>query len=242
MDLQTLSLRPFAEGIGFGEGPRWHDEALWLADIVGRQVLRVTAEGRLQKVLDTPGEPSGLGWLPDGGLLVVQMDEHEVWLHAQGKFRRYSGTAPLHDTRADREALRARMRDIGSAMRDAGPLAEGPGHYALGRGFLALGDEARAREHLEAAWKQGYQEPRVAYALALVLGHLYQEHRLEAERLRDAAWREAKLQEARTRYRDPAVDFLRRSEGARVIQLPSGCIPMISECACWAICRIKVLR
>ncbi|MFP2925795.1 tetratricopeptide repeat protein, partial [Pyxidicoccus sp. 3LG] len=129
---------------------------------------------------------------------------------------RYSGTAPLHDTRADREALRARMRDIESAMRDAGPLAEGPGHYALGRGFLALGDEARARAHLEAAWKQGYQEPRVAYALALVLGHLYQERRLEAERLRDAGRREAKLREAQTRYRDPAVDFLRRSEGAEV--------------------------
>ena len=35
---------------------------------------------------------------------------------------------------------------------------------------------------------------------------------------------------------------LRRSDGARVIQLPSGCIPMISECACWAIWRTSVLR
>ncbi|MFP2906939.1 serine/threonine-protein kinase, partial [Pyxidicoccus sp. 3LFB2] len=119
---------------------------------------------------------------------------------------RYSGTAPLHDTSADREALRSRMRDLESAMRDAGPLAEGPGHYALGRGFLALGDEARAREHLETAWAQGYQEPRVAYALALVLGHLYQAQRLEAERLRDAARREARLREAEARYRDPALD------------------------------------
>src|SRR4051795_11507069 len=35
---------------------------------------------------------------------------------------------------------------------------------------------------------------------------------------------------------------LRRSDGARVIQLPSGCMPMISECACWAIWRTRVLR
>ncbi len=35
---------------------------------------------------------------------------------------------------------------------------------------------------------------------------------------------------------------LRRSDGARVIQLPSGCMPMISECACWAIWRISVSR
>ena len=33
---------------------------------------------------------------------------------------------------------------------------------------------------------------------------------------------------------------LRRKEGARVIQLPSGCMPMISECACWAIWRTIV--
>jgi len=35
---------------------------------------------------------------------------------------------------------------------------------------------------------------------------------------------------------------LRRSEGALVIQLPSGCIPMISEWACWEIWRIIVAR
>ncbi len=35
---------------------------------------------------------------------------------------------------------------------------------------------------------------------------------------------------------------LRRSEGARVTQFPSGCMPMISECACWAIWRTMVLR
>src|SRR5580693_5835062 len=35
---------------------------------------------------------------------------------------------------------------------------------------------------------------------------------------------------------------LRRSEGARVIQLPSGCMPMISECACCAICLTMFVR
>jgi sugar lactone lactonase YvrE len=139
MDAQTLGLRPFAEGIGFGEGPRWHDEALWLSDIVGRQILRVTTEGRLQKVLDTPGEPSGLGWLPDGGLLVVQMDEHEVWLHAQGKFRRYSGTAPmsrakLNDMVVDRNG-RAWVSNLGfdyehEAPRPTNLICVDPGGHA----------------------------------------------------------------------------------------------------------------
>lgn len=95
MDPTILSLASFAEGIGFGEAPRWHQGELWLSDIVARQVLRVAADGQVHKVLDTPGEPSGLGWLPDGTLLVVQMQEHEVWAHAHGKQRRYSGTAPM---------------------------------------------------------------------------------------------------------------------------------------------------
>ena len=35
---------------------------------------------------------------------------------------------------------------------------------------------------------------------------------------------------------------LRFRLGARVIQLDSGCMPMISECACWLIWRMSVLR
>jgi serine/threonine-protein kinase len=129
---------------------------------------------------------------------------------------RYSGTAPFHDTRADVEALRERMRELEALMVSAGPAGEGPGHYALGRGFLVLGEEARAREHLEAAWKAGYQEPRVAYALAVVLGNVYQRRRLEAERLQDARARSAALREVEARYREPVLEFLRRSEGAEV--------------------------
>ncbi|MCE9668400.1 protein kinase [Myxococcus stipitatus] len=127
---------------------------------------------------------------------------------------RISALAPLHDTRGDRESMRGRMRAIEDAMRGAGPTAEGPGHFALGRGFLALDDPDSARRHLEAAWEAGYQEPRVAHALALALGQLYQRARLEAERLQEAAARAARLAEVDRLYREPARDFLRRSAGA----------------------------
>ncbi|WP_328700747.1 protein kinase domain-containing protein [Corallococcus silvisoli] len=129
---------------------------------------------------------------------------------------RYSGQAPLHDTRRDREAMRARMRDIEASMREAGTVAAGPGHYALGRGFLALGDAEAARTHLEAAWATGFHEPRVAYALARVLGRRYQHERLEADRIPDATQRAAKQREAQVHSRDPALDFLKRSQGAEL--------------------------
>jgi hypothetical protein len=35
---------------------------------------------------------------------------------------------------------------------------------------------------------------------------------------------------------------LRLSDGARLIQLPSGSMPTISLCACWLIWRTRVLR
>jgi len=129
---------------------------------------------------------------------------------------RYSELSPRHDTRADRRALRGRMEELDAEVREAGAQALGPGHYALGRGHLALGDAAKAREHLDAAWASGFREPRVAYALALVLGRQYQEQLLEVERLRNAEQREARKQGVEHRYRDPALAYLQQSQGAEV--------------------------
>ena len=95
MDAERLTLTPWVSGLGFGEAPRWHDGALWLSDITEQRVLRVDTTGQVQTVVSTPGEPSGLGWLPDGGLLVVQMAEHEVWRYANGTLQRYCATAPI---------------------------------------------------------------------------------------------------------------------------------------------------
>lgn len=64
------------KGMCFGEGPRWHDDALWLSDMHARQVLRVSAEGEARVEVNLPDdEPSGLGWLPDGRLLIVSMTQ-----------------------------------------------------------------------------------------------------------------------------------------------------------------------
>lgn len=71
-------LEAFVKGLAFPEGPRWHDGALWLSDFYQRRVLRVTADGEIQAVVDVPGQPSGLGWLPDGRLLVVSMNDRRL--------------------------------------------------------------------------------------------------------------------------------------------------------------------
>lgn len=95
MDACTLELSDFVSGLGFAEAPRWYSGSLWVSDIANRSVLRIDTAGGVHPLTRTPGEPSGLGWLPDGSMLVVQMEEHEVWRLMNGKLLRYSGTHPM---------------------------------------------------------------------------------------------------------------------------------------------------
>jgi sugar lactone lactonase YvrE len=67
-----------ARGIYFGEGPRWHDGRLWFSDFFGHCVHALAPDGRDEVMLRIHGQPSGLGWLPDGRLLVVSMLDHRV--------------------------------------------------------------------------------------------------------------------------------------------------------------------
>jgi len=66
------------EGLDFGEGPRWHDGRLWLSDFYVHHVLSLgpTGDARVEVGLDD--QPSGLGWLPSGELLVVAMTSRQV--------------------------------------------------------------------------------------------------------------------------------------------------------------------
>lgn len=62
------------DGLSFSECPRWYDERLWFVDFYTGRVLSVTESGDdLRVEAEVPNQPSGLGWLPDGRLLVVSM-------------------------------------------------------------------------------------------------------------------------------------------------------------------------
>jgi sugar lactone lactonase YvrE len=65
--------RVLLDGLIFPEGPRWHDGALYFSDMHGRAVWQLSPEGKASKVAEFPDEVSGLGWLPDGTMLVVSM-------------------------------------------------------------------------------------------------------------------------------------------------------------------------
>jgi sugar lactone lactonase YvrE len=72
-DTKTL-----VEGLYFGEGPRWHEGRLWFSDFYAHAVQSIDESGQLRTELELDDQPSGLGWLPDGRLLVVAMKERAV--------------------------------------------------------------------------------------------------------------------------------------------------------------------
>jgi sugar lactone lactonase YvrE len=65
-------------GGAFFEGPRWHDGRWWVSDFYRRRVSTVDPRGREELVMTVEGQPSGLGWMPDGSLLVVSMSDHRI--------------------------------------------------------------------------------------------------------------------------------------------------------------------
>jgi sugar lactone lactonase YvrE len=91
-------------------------------------VFAVSEDGTLERVVDVPQQPSGLGWLPDGRLLVVSMlDRCVLRREADGSLVRHadlSKLAPFHcnDMVVDR-AGRAYVGNFGfdlQGLRDSG--------------------------------------------------------------------------------------------------------------------------
>ena len=79
------SIELLIDGLDFGEGPRWHNGLLWYSDFFQHRVYTVSLDGKREVILDLGDEqPSGLGWLPNGDLLVVAM--------LGRKILRYDGT------------------------------------------------------------------------------------------------------------------------------------------------------
>jgi sugar lactone lactonase YvrE len=67
------------EKYSFLEGPRWHDGRIWFSDFYTHQVVSADEHGGdLRVEAHVPAQPSGLGWLPDGRLLIVSMRDHRL--------------------------------------------------------------------------------------------------------------------------------------------------------------------
>ena len=73
-----MDLTPLANGFSLGEGPRWFEGLLWFSDPLGEAVHTVNLCGAMS-TLPLPGHaPSGLGFRPDGSLLIVSATSRRI--------------------------------------------------------------------------------------------------------------------------------------------------------------------
>lgn len=68
-----------ATGFCFLEAPRWHEGRIWFSDFYTYHVYSAREDGSgLREEAAIPGQPSGLGWLPDGRLLAGSMRDRRI--------------------------------------------------------------------------------------------------------------------------------------------------------------------
>lgn len=76
--MSERSLQTLLEGGTYFESPRWHEGRWWVSDFYRQLVLTVDPAGATEERLSVDGQPSGLGWMPDGSLLVVSMRDRRI--------------------------------------------------------------------------------------------------------------------------------------------------------------------
>ena len=65
-------------GLSFTECPRWRDGRLYVSDFYTHRVLAMAMDGTAETIASVPEQPAGLGFLPDGRMLIVSMRDRKV--------------------------------------------------------------------------------------------------------------------------------------------------------------------
>ena len=86
-----------AENFVFPECPRWREDGLWFSDMHGGEVVHLSPDGAVLERFGVPGGPSGLGWLPDGQMLIVSIGKLCVFRRdAQRELNLHADLSPWH--------------------------------------------------------------------------------------------------------------------------------------------------
>ena len=126
-------MKQLIEGLRFPESPRWGEGCLWFSEKRAKRIVCVD-NGTIINTLDVPGEPGGLGWDPEGRLLVVSMgDQRILRLEGHGLLKEFAHLSELvrgkcNDMVVDQRG-RAYVGDFGYDLLSGEDPA--PGHLVM---------------------------------------------------------------------------------------------------------------
>jgi sugar lactone lactonase YvrE len=83
------------DDLTFPEGPRWHEGRLVFSDFYRHEVVSVGLDGKRETVVSLDDRPSGLGWQPDGRMLIVAMTTQQVLRVEGGRAVPFADLSPV---------------------------------------------------------------------------------------------------------------------------------------------------
>src|SRR6202165_1662869 len=134
-----IKLSKVLDGGRYFEGPRWHSGRLWFVDCRDRTLPSLAPSGGCQQHAKFEDDtPCGLGFLPDGRLVVLTMFRKRLMSYADGKLSLYAdlsgiATGTIDDMIVDGRG-RAYVGDLGF------DLPPPPDRGAVGRIILVMPD------------------------------------------------------------------------------------------------------
>jgi sugar lactone lactonase YvrE len=133
--------QPLANGFCFGEGPRWFEGLLWFSDMLGEAVHTSTLGGSLT-TLPLPGHsPSGLGFRPDGSLLIASAEDRRVLRYDGETVVEIADLTPLVPASlGDMVIDDAGRAYIGSQAREGGVIVRLDPHDSTAKATIVAGD------------------------------------------------------------------------------------------------------
>lgn len=90
--------RIIAGGFCFTESPHWHDDLLWFSDMHADKVFAIDEHGAIKAAINVPGGPNGIGWLPDGRMLVVSTSRRLIYRLENGEFAVHADLSNIGDS------------------------------------------------------------------------------------------------------------------------------------------------
>jgi sugar lactone lactonase YvrE len=91
-------MRTLITGLALGESPRWHCDRLWFVDMGTHRVAAAGLDGAYELIAEVPAMPMGIGWLPDGRMLIVSSrDGRLLQRDRNGQLSAYADLSTLDD-------------------------------------------------------------------------------------------------------------------------------------------------
>jgi serine/threonine protein kinase len=137
--------------------------------------------------------------------LLTRFISHVETLEAKVQMSRM---APRHDTSAESVQWLQQIDSLKQQITTLGDAAYGSGHYTIGRMYYALQQYDLALMHSQQAWQSSFQQPRVAYTLALSHSAIYQRQKAIISNLSSRSARKDRMATLDKQHKQPAINYL----------------------------------